>query len=267
VELHPHKSRYWLNSNPESLEEFIKNVKTVCDLYEKALELFNKGIHLVSTDEKTGIQALERLFPTLPMKPGLPELREFEYIRRGTIALICNLEVATGKIIAPTLNPTRTEDDFLVHISQTIDIDPQSQWIFITDRLNTHQSESLVKMVAERCQIRDDLGVKGKKGILKSMETRSEFLENIEHRIRFVYTPKHSSWLNQIEIWFSILVKKLLKRSSFTSVEDMCKRILEFIEYYNKTMSKAFKWKYKGPIKSKQQKIIYLFEKENLLAS
>jgi len=267
VVLQPHKSRYWLNSKPESPKEFIENVKRVCELYENAVELFKQGVHIASTDEKTGIQSLERLFPTLPMIPGKSELREFEYIRRGTICLICNIEIATGQIISPTLSPTRTEDDFVAHISQTIDTDPQAQWIFITDRLNTHQSEKLVKMIAQRCEITDDLGVKGKRGILQSIKTRSKFLENSEHRIRFVYTPKHSSWLNQIEIWFSILVKKLLKRSSFKSVEEMCQRILEFIEYYNKTMAKAFKWKYKGPIKSKSNKITYLFDNENLLAS
>jgi len=208
--------------------------------------LHKQGIRIVSTDEKTGIQALERKYPTRPMIPGKVELREFEYIRHGTLCLIPNFEVATGRIVAPSIGPTRTEVDFVAHASQTIATDPDAIWIFISDQLNTHQSEGLVRLVAEQCQIKDDLGIKGKSGILKSMKTRKAFLENESHRIRFVYTPKHTSWLNQIEIWFGILVRKLLKRGSFSSIDDLRLRILNFIDYFNKTMAKPFNWTYTG---------------------
>ena len=200
----------------------------------------------MSTDEKTGIQALEREHPTLPMKPGLVERREFEYIRHGTQALIANFEVATGKLVSPSIGTTRTEEDFLAHTSRTMSIDPDGEWIFIADQLNTHKSESLVRLVAERCGIETDLGVKGKSGILKSMQSRAEFLQDTSHRIRFVYTPKHTSWLNQIEIWFSILVRRVLKRGNFTSVAQLRERILAFIDYFNQTMAKPFKWTYAG---------------------
>jgi len=210
------------------------------------MDLYEKGTHLVSTDEKTGIQALERKHPTRPMISGRVELREFEYIRHGTQALIANFEVATGRIITPSIGPTRTEEDFEIHIEQTVATDPEAEWIFLTDQLNTHKSESLVRLVARLCDIDVDLGVKGKDGILQSMATRAVFLQNPSHRIRFVYTPKHTSWLNQIEIWFSILVRRLLKRGSFTSVEELCERILAFIDYFNKTMAKPFKWTYAG---------------------
>ncbi|MCK4470916.1 MAG: transposase [Anaerolineae bacterium] len=208
--------------------------------------LHQQGIHIACTDEKTGIQALERIHPTRPMIPGKVELREFEYDRHGTLCLIPNFEVATGRIIAPSIGPTRTEKDFEAHIRQTIALDPDGVWVFIVDQLNTHQSESLVRLVAQECQIEDAFGVKGKSGILKSMETRKAFLEDESHRIRFVYTPKHTSWLNQIEIWFSVLVRKLLKRASFSSIDDLRQRILNFIEYFNLTMAKPFRWTYTG---------------------
>jgi len=204
------------------------------------------GVHLVSTDEKTGIQALERKHETKPTRPGLIERREFEYIRHGTQCLMANLEVATGRVIAPSIGPTRKEEDFARHIEETIDTDPGGQWIFIVDGLNTHQSEALVRLVAQRCEIDEDLGEKGKRGILASMASRRRFLEQADHRIRFVYTPKHCSWLNQVEIWFSILVRRVLKRGSFASVEELRVRLLAFIGYFNRVLAKPFKWTYTG---------------------
>jgi len=201
----------------------------------------------MSCDEMTGVQALERLHPCLPMLPGHVERKEFEYIRHGTQSLIANLEVATGRIIAPTIGPRRTEEDFVAHIEQTIQTDPNASWIFITDQLNTHQSETLVSLVAKYCDIQEDLGIKGKHGHLASMATRATFLSDANHRIRFVYTPKHSSWLNQIEIWFSILVRRLLARLSCLSVQELRVHILAFIAYYNQTSNGAFHWTYKGP--------------------
>jgi DDE superfamily endonuclease len=206
--------------------------------------LAEQGIHLVSTDEKTGIQALERLFPDLPMGPGEVQRREHEYQRHGTLCLTANLEVWCGWIIAPTLGATRTEADFVGHIEQTVATDPWAGWVFVADNLNTHQSEGLVVWVAQQCGLKEDLGVKGKRGVLKSQKSRAAFLSDKSHRIRLVYTPKHTSWLNQIEIWFSILVRKLLRRSSFSSPEDLKARILAFIDYFNGTMAKPIRWLY-----------------------
>jgi DDE superfamily endonuclease len=198
----------------------------------------------VSTDEKTGIQALQRLYPDLAMGPGRVQKREFEYVRHGTLCLIANLEIWCGWVVAPSLGPTRTEEDFVKHVGQTVNSDPLAGWVFIVDNLNTHQSEALVLYVAQACGIQEDLGQKEKRGVLKSQASRAEFLTDPRHRIRFVYTPKHSSWLNQIEIWFSVLVRKLLKRSSFSSLEDLRQRILRFIDYFNHTMAKPIDWLY-----------------------
>ena len=159
--------------------------------------------------------------------------------------MIANLEVATGRVLSPSIGPTRNEADFATHIENTIDTDLQGEWIFIVDWLNIHQSESLVRIIAGACEIGDELGIKGKAGILKSMPTRRAFLSCEHHRIRFVYIPKYTSWLNQIELWFSILVRRLLKRASFTSIEQLSERILAFIQYFNQTLAKPFRWTYK----------------------
>jgi len=219
-------------------------VAEVCDLYAQAGRLAEQGVHLVSTDEKTGMQALERLHPDLPPGPGRVQRREYEYRRHGTLCLTANLEVWCGWVIAPTLGPTRTEADFLAHVQQTVATDPSAGWVFVVDNLNTHQSESLVVWVAQACGLAEDLGVKGKRGVLKSQPSRAAFLSDKGHRIRFVYTPKHTSWLNQVEIWFSILVRKLLRRASFTSVEGLKARVLAFIDYFNRTMAKPIRWLY-----------------------
>ncbi len=214
-------------------------MRTVCKRYHQAQELHEQGVPVISTDEKTGIQALEPIHPSHPMRPSHPEAVEFEYERHGTQALIANVEVATGRVIAPSIGDTRTEADFVAHLAATVDTDPQAEWIFIGDQLNTHQPASLVEFVAPRCAIEGYLGRKEKEGILKSMASRAAFLQDPTHRIRFVYTPKHCSRLNQIEIWLGILTRRLLKRGRFASTEELKQRILAFITFFNQDPRQA----------------------------
>lgn len=222
-------------------------MEDVCACYHEAPRLWAEdGIHTVSVDEMTGIQALERIAPTKPMRPGWEERREFEYTRHGTQCLIGNFAVVSGEVIAPTVQATRTEADFATHIAGTVATDPEAGWIFVVDNLTTHCSETLVRYVAQACGIEEELGKKGQRGILKSVATRKKFLTDAGPRIRFVYVPKHTSWLNQIEIWFSILVRRVLRRGNFTSVTDLREKILAFIDYFNRTLAKPFKWTYKG---------------------
>ena len=217
-------------------------------MYRSARERAKQGERTISMDELTGVQALERKHPDLPMQPGHVLRREFEYVRHGTLTWFINFDVVSGQVIEPSWGPTRTEEDGLAHLKRLVESDPTaSKWHLMMDNLNTHQSEALVRWIAEREGIDEDiLGVKGKRGILQSMESRAAFLHDSTHQIVFYYTPKHASWMNQVEIWLSILMRKLLKRGNFLSLDDLRTQILAFMTYYNTTMAKPIKWTYTG---------------------
>jgi hypothetical protein len=242
----PHKSQYWLNPNIECKEEFKKNIDDVCDLYRDSKKLALKNTKLVSIDEKTGMQAISRCSPDKPMMLNSDVKIEFEYKRNGTQCLTPTFDILTGKIIAYQIREKRTEPDFVEHIMETVETSPDSNWIFVMDQLNTHKSEGLVKYFAKINGYSGDLGIKGEKGILKSMSSREEFLTKKDGKLRIQYTPKHCSWMNQIEVWLGIFDRKALRRASFESVELLVKRTEDFIEYYNETMAKPFKWLYAG---------------------
>lgn len=248
AELQPHRSKYWLNTTEKDPQWFEQQVQTVCQCYQEAPELyFQYHTHTVCVDEMTGIQALERNAATMPMKPSQPARIEFEYTRHGTLCLIGNWHVVLGQMIVPTVGATRTEEDFCGHIQQTVATDPQAGWVFVVDNLNTHSSESLVRYVARLEKIDPrTLGQKGKCGVLKSMASRQAFLCDRSHRIRLVYLPKHSSWLNQIEIVFGIVTRRVVRHGNFPSTESLKQRLLDFIDYFNRTFARPFRWTYTG---------------------
>ena len=244
AEIRPHRVKEWIHTPIENEAEFNQTVHDLCGLYAAAPAMHEQNIHVISSDEKTGMQAIDRQIT--PMQSGQCERQDSSYERHGTQCLIANFEVATGKIIAPSIGDTRTENDFAGHINRLVSEAPNDKWVIIVDQLNTHKSASLVELIAEKCGLNAKLGVKGKEGILKTMQTRTEFLTEQSHRIRFVYTPKHASWLNQVEVWFSILSRRLLKRLAVKSQEELKYKVLSFIEYFNQVLAKPFKWICKG---------------------
>ena len=241
--LKPHRSRYWLNRAPEETAD--EKMAAVTPLSLQAPTLHTAGERVLSTDERTGSQALERKQPPIPLGPGRVERREFAYLRPGTMPLIANFEVAQGDVVAPSLGPTRTEEDCVAHSARTVASAPQAtRWPFVPDNLNMPQSESLVRFVAKHDGITAALGHKEKHGMLQAMATRATFLADPTPGIVFHYTPKHAAWMNQSEMWCSLLVRQLLQRASFTAVEELQAKVVACITYFKATMAKPFKWTY-----------------------
>jgi transposase len=242
--LQPHRSRYWEHPNIADWDEFAQQVEEICHLHVQASQQEPAGdLKVISIDEKPGIQALERDGATLPTMAAKVERREFNYIRHGTQVLTANLDLATGELMSETIADRRTEADFVDHIAGLIQsTDPAARVVLLCDQLNTHKSESLVRLMARTLGDEQELGEKGKCGILKSMASRAAYLRDHEHRICFVYTPKHTSWLNPIEVWFSILDKHVLRRGNFTFKEDLGAKIQRYIAYYNQHLAQVWKW-------------------------
>ena len=248
-ELRPHKNRYWLHSTekdeaPEIYKQKIQEINGIYFLAQMVNQYGNNSdLRIISTDEMTGIQALEHRYADKPSRPHQVAKTEFEYIRHGTVSLIGFFDVVTGRIEKPYLNKTRTADDFVSALESLLNTDPDKHWIIVADNLNTHYSEQVVRLIANQCGI-SNVGEKGKSGFLKDIQSRIAFLTDRTHRIRFAFTPKHCSWMNQIEIWFGIINRQLLKRKSFLSVSHLEQSILKFIEQYNGLFAHPFRWTY-----------------------
>lgn len=231
---------------------FVIRVSLVCQLIIESISGFTQNRHVISVDEKTGIQALGRLQAKAPKSKGGHTRKEYEYTRNGTACLIAAFDVGQAKISNAVIQATRTEKDFCLFTKQTVALYPkEDEVIFLADQLNTHKSESLVIYIAQLINFKGDLGKKGKSGILKNMESRRIFLENPEHRVRFLFTPKHCSWLNPIENWFAKLQRHVIKNSNFSSTTELKIKIEQYISFYNNCLAKPLNWKFKGFTKDK----------------
>lgn len=248
IDLKPHQSRYWCNTTEKDPERFQRQVEDVCRTYLEADRMYEHcNTRTVCVDEMTSLQANERRAETKLPRPGQPAREEFQYTRHGTVCVTGNWDVVQGQLIAPTISETRDNDDFAGHIERTIAIAPQAGWVFVVDNLNTHCGAPLVRMVANQLGIDPEtLGAVKKHGPLKTMESRRAFLSDVRHRIRFVYLPKHSSWLNQIEIVFGIINRRVMRRGSFTSKSDLVDKLQCFVTYFNETIARPMHWTYTG---------------------
>ena len=251
--MQPHKSEYWLFSKIKNWKAFVVRVSLVGQLILAAVEHRHPQRHILSVDEKTGIQALQRLQGEAPKSKGGHRRKEYEYTRHGTTSLMAAFDVAEGNISNQRIHPTRTEEDFAKFIEETVNLFPkEDEIVFLADQLNTHKSETLVVYITELINCNKNLGKKGRSGILKNMKSRKDFLENTAHRVRFIFTPKDCSWLNPIENWFAKLQRHVIKNGDFSCVKELEDKIKDYIDFYNRCLSKPLNWKFKGFFKDKQ---------------
>jgi transposase len=237
ADLKPHRSVYGLNSHDPDFEP---KAHDICSLYLNALRFFEHGRLVICTDEKTGMQIRQRKYPTQPMAPGKPEKREHEYIRHGVRALIASFVVATGQVVW-NLGQTRTSADFAAHLANVVHQLPEMQrYDWVVDNLNTHWSLDVCRLVAQWCG-----GPFVAKALRRGAQRRA-FLSDPTHKHVFHFTPKHGSWLNQVELWFSVLARRFLKRGDFCSPQDFATRLDAYLAVYNTHHAHPYRWTYTG---------------------
>lgn len=248
AELQPHRNKYWCFTTEKDEELYRRQIGEVCQTYLQAVARYeDEHTRTVCVDEMTSLGANERRAPEKLPAPGQIGKREGQYTRHGTLCLTGSWDVSLGQIVQTTIEETRNAVDFANHIRRTVETDTLAQWIFVVDNLNTHCGEPLVRTVAQWLGIDEDaLGAVKKSGVLHNMESRKAFLCDVSHPIRFVYLPKHSSWLNQIEVIFGIVKRRVIRHGSFRSQEDLKEKLLAFIEYYNQTFAVPMNWTYTG---------------------
>lgn len=249
VNLQPHRQKYWCFTTEKDHAAFRIQAEHICSVYlnaQSALKYHNT--RTICVDEMTSLAANERRAVKKLAFPGNVAKVECQYHRHGTLSLTGSWDVALGQMIRTTIDETRNDNDFAQHIRNTVATDPSANWIFVCDNLNTHYGEAVTRTVAELLDIdQATLGDKNRRcGVLGSMASRREFLSDFTHRIRFAYTPKHSSWLNQIEVIFGILARRVIRPGSFKSKQDLKEKLTNFIDYYNRTFAKPLNWTYTG---------------------
>jgi DDE superfamily endonuclease len=236
-DLKPHRCTQWLHSNDPDFEA---KALHIAQLYLDAPRLYQHGELVLCVDEKTSIQALERKYPGRPMEPGRPERREFEYVRHGTRCLIASLVVPTGQILGD-VSKRRGSLHFCRHLRHAAEQFPDiKRFHWVMDNLNTHWNLSMCRCIARL----SDVAFEPKK--LGTGVQRRAFLTNPEHKHVIHFTPKHGSWLNQIEIWFGILQRRVIRRGNFRSKADLTRKILDYILYYNENLAHPYRWTYTG---------------------
>jgi DDE superfamily endonuclease len=237
ADLKPHRSVYWLNSHDPDFEV---KAQAICALYLNALRFYADDRVVICTDEKTGMQILQRKYPTQPMVPGKPEKREHEYIRHGVRALIASFVVPTGRVVW-NVGETRTSADFAAHLAHVrTQLPAMRRYDWVMDNLNTHWSLDVCRLVAQWCHVPYVA-----KDLRRGVQRRA-FLSDPSHRHVFHFTPKHGSWLNQVELWFSVLARRFLKRGDFASAHDFETRLTDYLEVYNTHHAHPYRWTYTG---------------------
>jgi len=208
-DLRPHRARQWLHS-PDP--QFRQKVNAICALYRQA----PKGSVVLSVDEKTGIQALQRKHADRVPGPGRTRRREFEYVRHGTQALIAALDVHTGRVMGRCTD-RRTQADLVAFMEQVALAHPKGPVHIVWDNLNTHRAQA----------VWDDFNARH------------------DHRFVFHFTPLHASWVNQIELLFGIYARRVLRHASHSSIAQLRERTEAFMAQRNQA-PKPFKWTFAG---------------------
>lgn len=215
LDLKPHRMDYYLFCEDP---ELVEKAKYICNLYLYP----TKDRILLCYDERTGIQAIERK-KIRSMIQGYPERQEFEYKRHGHIDLLAVFEVSSGKVYGLTYERHR-QIEFLDFMKKVRKIYKRKKLTIIMDNLQSHKTPAVMKWLKEQ------------KGM-----------------VEFIFTPKHASWLNQIEVWFKELNQKCIKRSSSTSKVEIAKKILNWIDTYNKYFAHPYNWKFNGILKKHEK--------------